>query len=148
MAIQSPEQSEGSKSASVTAGNDLEAIQDVPEDATGPRIEKLADAKEAPEPDASSNESSQSQDHRTALDRLKHFATWAPKNCRYDPNEPPKFSLSLNLLFAVVSFRLCTKRQVHEWGVKVNHHSGRHDHSCEFVLRAANPVPDCKYLRY
>lgn len=116
MAIQSPEQYDGSKNANATAGNDLEAIQGVPEDAPSPRMEKLADAKEAREPDASSGESSQSQYHRGALDRLKHLATWAPKNCRYDPNEPPKFSLSLNLLFAVVSFRLCTKHQVHEWG--------------------------------
>lgn len=107
MAIQSPEQCDSSKNTSVTGGNDLEAIQGVPEDAPGPRMEKLADTKEAPEPEpnASSSDFSQSQDHRTALDRLKHFATWAPKNCRYDPNEPPKFSLSLNLLFAVVSFR-------------------------------------------
>lgn len=105
MAIQSPEQSDSSKNTNATAGNDLEAIQGVPEDAPSPRLEKLADAKEAPEPDASYSESSQSQGHRTALDRLKYLAAWAPKNCRYDPNEPPKFSLSLNLLFAVVSFR-------------------------------------------
>ena len=31
------------------------------------------------------------------------FVTWTPKRCRWDPNDPPKFSMALNLLFAFVS---------------------------------------------
>jgi hypothetical protein len=31
------------------------------------------------------------------------FASWTPKRCRWDPKDPPKFSMSLNLLFAFVS---------------------------------------------
>lgn len=30
--------------------------------------------------------------------------SWTPKRCRWDPQNPPKFSLALNLLFAFVSF--------------------------------------------
>ena len=29
--------------------------------------------------------------------------SWTPKWCRWDPEDPPKFSLALNLLFAFVS---------------------------------------------
>ena len=29
--------------------------------------------------------------------------SWTPKRCRWDPEDPPKFSLALNLLFAFVS---------------------------------------------
>lgn len=35
----------------------------------------------------------------------KGVLTWAPPNCRYDPKNPPKFGLALNLLFALVSSR-------------------------------------------
>jgi hypothetical protein len=29
--------------------------------------------------------------------------SWTPKRCRWDPDDPPKFSFTLNLLFAFVS---------------------------------------------
>jgi hypothetical protein len=29
--------------------------------------------------------------------------TWTPKRCRWDPDDPPKFNLALNLLFGFVS---------------------------------------------
>ena len=32
--------------------------------------------------------------------------SWTPKRCRWDPENPPKFSLALNLLFAFVRFIL------------------------------------------
>jgi hypothetical protein len=35
------------------------------------------------------------------------LVTWTPKRCRWNPDDPPKFSMSLNLVFAFVStFRL------------------------------------------
>lgn len=40
------------------------------------------------------------------------LVTWVPKNCRYDPQGPPKFNLALNLLFALVSSHLHHERTV------------------------------------
>lgn len=37
------------------------------------------------------------------LYRVGKFLTWMPRRCRYDPDNPPKFNLALNLLFALVS---------------------------------------------
>lgn len=34
---------------------------------------------------------------------VRAIVTWMPRNCRYDPESPPKFNLALNLLFALVS---------------------------------------------
>ncbi|KAI1515177.1 AraJ Arabinose efflux permease [Pyrenophora tritici-repentis] len=34
------------------------------------------------------------------LQRAWTILTWTPPNCRYDPNKPPQFSMSLNILFA------------------------------------------------
>lgn len=31
------------------------------------------------------------------------FVTWTPKRCRWNPDNPPKFSTALNLLFGFVS---------------------------------------------
>jgi hypothetical protein len=31
-------------------------------------------------------------------------AAWVPKRCRYDPEDPPEFSLPMNILFGVVSY--------------------------------------------
>jgi hypothetical protein len=36
------------------------------------------------------------------------FVTWTPKRCRWDPEDPPKFSMGLNLLFGFVSFFFLT----------------------------------------
>jgi hypothetical protein len=35
--------------------------------------------------------------------RVWTFVTWTPKRCRWDPEDPPKFSMALNLLFGFVS---------------------------------------------
>lgn len=37
------------------------------------------------------------------LGYVRGIVAWMPKNCRYDAERPPKFSLGLNLLFALVS---------------------------------------------
>jgi len=35
--------------------------------------------------------------------RCWNFVTWTPTRCRWDPDDPPKFSMALNLLFGFVS---------------------------------------------
>lgn len=37
------------------------------------------------------------------LGLVKTTLTWVPPQCRYDPENPPKFGLALNLIFALVS---------------------------------------------
>lgn len=32
--------------------------------------------------------------------KVYNILSWTPPRCRWDPNQPPKFSLSLNILFA------------------------------------------------
>jgi hypothetical protein len=34
---------------------------------------------------------------------IRRALSWTPKTCRYDPENPPKFSIWLNLLFSFVS---------------------------------------------
>lgn len=55
-------------------------------------------------------ESNNSQEHeqlrwwrKGGCGRLYEFITWTPKNCRWSKDEPPKFSMGLNLLFGFVS---------------------------------------------
>jgi hypothetical protein len=38
------------------------------------------------------------------LQRCWAIVSWTPSGCRWDPENPPKFSIALNLLFAVVSW--------------------------------------------
>lgn len=35
--------------------------------------------------------------------RCWEIITWTPKRCRWDPDNPPKFNMALNLLFGFVS---------------------------------------------
>lgn len=55
--------------------------------------------------DTTSNESVELEGRKgsTFLYRVGKFLTWTPRNCRHDPDNPPKFNLALNLLFALVS---------------------------------------------
>lgn len=36
----------------------------------------------------------------TLLRRIYTILTWTPPNCRWDPDKPPQFSMSMNILFA------------------------------------------------
>ncbi|KIH92472.1 hypothetical protein SPBR_02725 [Sporothrix brasiliensis 5110] len=36
----------------------------------------------------------------TLLGRIGHILSWTPRSCRYDPENPPEFTLGLNLLFS------------------------------------------------
>lgn len=38
--------------------------------------------------------------------RCWEVLTWTPKRCRWDPDDPPKFNMALNLLFGFVSLSL------------------------------------------
>lgn len=142
MVIQSHEQRDSTKHAELTPGDSSTPLEVKTEGVPGPHAEGLTDVEEGSGPDTAPNGSIQSQGRQTALSRLRQILTWAPKNCRYDPNEPPKFSLSLNLLFAVVRFRLVAQRHMCEWPVNFTRCAGRHGHRGELVLRSANPVQD------
>lgn len=54
------------------------------------------------------------------LYHIGKFITWMPRRCRYDADNPPRFSLALNLLFALVSSipALCQRRNYQLTGVK------------------------------
>ena len=40
---------------------------------------------------------------RTVLETMHHYLFWTPPNCRYDPENPPEFTMGLNFLFSFVS---------------------------------------------
>lgn len=39
---------------------------------------------------------------RSALRTMRHLVFWVPPRCRYDPENPPVFTLGLNILFSLV----------------------------------------------
>ena len=62
--------------------------------------------------DANESTSTRSGDQKAQLKRIvdHKFAqscwdavTWTPRRCRWNPEDPPKFSMGLNLLFGFVS---------------------------------------------
>lgn len=66
------------------------------------------DKKETGE-DANESTSTRSIDEKRRFSQIREnefarkcwaFVTWTPKRCRWDPDDPPKFSIALNLLFA------------------------------------------------
>lgn len=105
MVIESPDQSDSTKDTNSTPAINLGPVSGAVEDAPVPHVGVIADTKEGSGQESLSvhDDPSQLQKPRTALNSLGDFVTWTPKNCRYNPNEPPKFSLSLNILFALVS---------------------------------------------
>lgn len=113
MLKQSPGPGNSTKDAGSTPVSDSAPPKLKSEDVSGAHTEKPTDVKEASGPNITPNGQGQSPGSRTALGRLAHILTWSPKNCRYDPNEPPQFSLSLNLLFALVRFTLVPRRRPH-----------------------------------
>ncbi|KUI62359.1 Putative uncharacterized transporter YgaY [Cytospora mali] len=46
---------------------------------------------------------SKREERPSFMSRIGKLLTWTPKRCRYDPDSPPKFSLALNLLFALAT---------------------------------------------
>lgn len=110
MVTKSPVRCDSIKHDPRANGNNLTPCSGLPGDAPDLNLEMLTDSKAPSAPAEASSEPSQSQQHPTTLDRLRLFMTWAPKNCRYDTNDPPKFSLSLNLLFALVRLNSVPQR--------------------------------------
>lgn len=50
--------------------------------------------------------SATTDDSKNAFKRTLQRWGWTPNTARYDPNNPPKFTLALNLLFAIVGSSL------------------------------------------
>lgn len=48
----------------------------------------------------SSTTTSPTLSNPSRLRQIYEVLTWTPPRCRWDPNEPPQFSFSLNVLFA------------------------------------------------
>lgn len=68
-------------------------------------VQRTDEEEKAATQDTASVESVESEGdkRKTLLYRVGKFLIWMPKRCRYDPDNPPKFNLALNLLFAFVS---------------------------------------------
>jgi hypothetical protein len=47
------------------------------------------------------------------LRKCLELVSWTPKRCRWDPADPPKFSMGLNLLFGFVSCLLFALHNSH-----------------------------------
>ena len=63
-------------------------------------------AEEAPSSAATSDAvsfSPSSPGPATSWERCLGVLNWTPKNCRYDPENPPRFTKTLNFVFAIVS---------------------------------------------
>lgn len=80
-------------------------------DAPIPGVGVALQAKEIGE-DSKESTSTTSTDKNGYITQIKEheyskkiwkFVSWTPKRCRWDPDDPPKFSMSLNLLFGFVS---------------------------------------------
>lgn len=42
------------------------------------------------------------------MSRIWYIVTWVPPACRYDPENPPKLTLALNILFGIAcTFTVC-----------------------------------------
>jgi hypothetical protein len=42
------------------------------------------------------------------MSRIWYIVTWVPPACRYDPKNPPKLTLALNILFGIAcTFTVC-----------------------------------------
>lgn len=66
-------------------------------------------------PNANMGSTSESSERSKKYDRIRENETmktlwrvvsWTPKRCRWDPENPPRFTLALNLLFGFVSQHL------------------------------------------
>ena len=44
--------------------------------------------------------SNEKQEELSRWDRIYNTLTWCPPRCRWDPEKPPQFSMSMNVLFA------------------------------------------------
>lgn len=87
----------GMAASSVPPSPDSRTVESVPA-GNGPAEEKRIDV-----PISSDGPANDVAAGSNFLGPIGHILTWAPPRCRYDPKDPPKFNLALNLLFALVS---------------------------------------------
>ena len=74
-------------------------------------VDRYGDKKDSSE-DANESTSTRSVDEKRRFAQVRDselarkcwtIVTWTPRRCRWDPDNPPKFSMALNLLFGFVS---------------------------------------------
>lgn len=70
------------------------------DDAAGPRSTSTSSAE--------SSKRFKNLRENGALRRIYEVVTYTPRRCRWDPEDPPKFSMGLNLLFGFVSYAYST----------------------------------------
>lgn len=92
----------GMAASSVPPSPDSRTIESVPADF------RPAEEKRIEVPNSNIDPANDDPGHDVAagsnfLGPIGHILTWVPPRCRYDPKDPPKFNLALNLLFALVS---------------------------------------------
>lgn len=111
----------------MTAENHVDAVEPPPLSiASDPRSEKNNEAEDANGGSVPTRESEEKGRLAQLLDnevsrKVWAIISWTPKRCRWDPEDPPKFSLALNLLFAFVSLpslyesprRFCLRMALH-----------------------------------
>lgn len=80
-----------------------------------PELSVHRDDMEPPQADLESSETTQEGSNGTRSSRLSviknnafvrrcwSIISWTPPRCRWDPDNPPKFTMALNLLFGFVS---------------------------------------------
>lgn len=97
------------------------------------RVENAADTDTADSVTLEGSEGSQRKDRWATVRTTYHFLSWTPKSCRYDPESPPKFTLTMNFLFAFVSLNVSLMLA----SLAANP-LGYNHHRCELVLQPVN----------
>lgn len=75
-----------------------------------------------------------------AIGRIWH---WKPSATRYDPDNPPKFTVWLNILFAFVGLG---PTELRRRTAKLTRSTGRSLYSCYSVLQPSHSLQDCHHL--
>src|ERR1700709_1881944 len=93
----------------MTAEDHVEAVEapplSMPSDTRGEKESESSDANGFTPTEGSSKETqSNGLLNNAFFSKCWVIISWTPKRCRWDPENAPKFSLALNLLFAFVSF--------------------------------------------
>lgn len=92
------------ESRDVNPGDPKDAVQAVAATDSGDDATRTVQPHHLEKDVTTSNEEETTQDETpTAPTRWQKFIDtiyWVPPNCRWNPSEPPKFSMALNILFA------------------------------------------------
>lgn len=92
------------------AGGEVGSSQPLPRDCRDDKPEEAGIVDLAADASASTTSSSSADGRKFAKLRDNNFlrkcwniVSWTPKRCRWNPEDPPEFSMALNLLFGFVS---------------------------------------------